>query len=102
MNREEQPVIRAALLSVLATWISFAHSQDYQTQKIASGLKVPWGMAFFDDITLLVTERNGHILALNIITGETSKLMENPSNLYSAGQGGWLDIALSPFEKNKF
>ncbi|NOH71294.1 PQQ-dependent sugar dehydrogenase [Vibrio pectenicida] len=95
-------MIRATLLLVLATWISFAHSQDYQTQKIASGLKVPWGMAFFDDNTLLVTERNGHILTLNTKTGSTSKLMENPSNLYSGGQGGWLDIALSPFEKNKF
>nr|WP_275435854.1 PQQ-dependent sugar dehydrogenase [Vibrio sp. Of14-4] len=96
------PVIRTALCLVLTASISFAHSQGYQTQKIASGLKVPWGMAFFDANTLLVTERNGHILALNTINGETSKLMENPSDLYSVGQGGWLDITSSPFEKNKF
>ncbi|MBU2898172.1 PQQ-dependent sugar dehydrogenase [Vibrio hepatarius] len=93
---------RTALLLVLAVWISFAYSQEYHTQKIASGLKVPWGMAFVDNDTLLVAERNGHILALNTKTGNTSKLMENPHNLYAAGQGGWMDIAASPFEKKKF
>lgn len=92
-------MIRTALCLVLAAWISFAHSQGYQTQKIASGFKVPWGMVFSDDNTLLVTERNGHILALNIRTGNTSKLMDNPTHLYAAGQGGWMDIASSPFEK---
>lgn len=60
-----------------------------------------WGMTFADDNTLLVTERNGHILSVDIATGKSTQLMEDPAGLYANGQGGLLDIAMSPFEPNK-
>ncbi|WP_038176689.1 PQQ-dependent sugar dehydrogenase [Vibrio coralliilyticus] len=88
-------------LVTFTCWTSPALSADYSTEKIASGLLVPWGMAFADDNTLLVTERNGHILSVDIATGKSTQLMEDPAGLYANGQGGLLDIAISPFEPNK-
>ncbi|KFI10467.1 dehydrogenase [Vibrio sp. B183] len=88
-------------LVTFTCWTSPALSADYSTEKIASGLLVPWGMAFADDNTLLVTERNGHILSVDIATGKSTQLMEDPAGLYANGQGGLLDIAMSPFEPNK-
>ncbi|WP_216601933.1 PQQ-dependent sugar dehydrogenase [Vibrio coralliilyticus] len=88
-------------LATFTCWVSPALSADYSTEKIASGLLVPWGMTFADDNTLLVTERNGHILSIDIATGKSTQLMEEPAGLYANGQGGLLDIAMSPFEPNK-
>ena len=88
-------------LVTFTCWTSPALSADYSTEKIASGLLVPWGMTFADDNTLLVTERNGHILSVDIATGKSTQLMEDPAGLYANGQGGLLDIAMSPFEPNK-
>nr|WP_081305560.1 PQQ-dependent sugar dehydrogenase [Vibrio coralliilyticus] len=88
-------------LVTFTCWTSPALSADYSTEKIASGLLVPWGMTFADNNTLLVTERNGHILSVDIATGKSTQLMEDPAGLYANGQGGLLDIAMSPFEPNK-
>ena len=81
---------------VLACW-AVPLQAEYETQKLVSGLLIPWGMTFADDNTLLVTERNGHIVAVNLNTGRTTQLMENPEDLYASGQGGLLDIIMSPF-----
>ena len=88
-------------LMTLTCWSSQALAMDYAVEKVASGLLVPWGMTFADDSTLLVTERNGHILSVDITTGESTRLMGNPAGLYANGQGGLLDIAMSPFDANQ-
>ncbi|WED28257.1 PQQ-dependent sugar dehydrogenase [Vibrio sp. DW001] len=72
----------------------------YEVEKVSSGLIIPWGLAYIDDNTMLITERNGAIKRLNLLTGEHKTLAEIP-NVWAKGQGGLLDIALSPFDDNK-
>ncbi|MEO1039907.1 MAG: PQQ-dependent sugar dehydrogenase [Pseudomonadota bacterium] len=68
---------------------------DYQVETVASGFDWPWGLAFLPDGRMLVTERSG---ALRLV--DESGLQADPvagtPPVYFAGQGGLLDIALSP------
>lgn len=70
-------------------------SHDITVREIVSGLEYPWGMAFIDENTILVTEREG---ALRIIRdGTVSEPISGlPDNVFVRGQGGMLDVALHP------
>ena len=61
---------------------------------VARGLEHPWGLAFLPDGRLLVTERPGR---LRLVTnGQLSELLAGVPQVYARGQGGLLDVALSP------
>lgn len=72
-----------------------------KVEKIASNLGIPWGMTFIDEKKLLFTTRDGKFGILNIKTKKINYI--NVSlELFSKGQGGVLDIQVSPnFEKDK-
>ena len=89
-------------LAILASFISFSTFADhYFAKKIASGFAVPWGITFVSPTTMLVSERNGDIRILNINTGKHKVAAKAPSDTFAGGQGGLLDIASSPFDKNE-
>jgi glucose/arabinose dehydrogenase len=88
--------ITGLILTLLAA--NTAHA--YEAEKVTSGLNMPWGLAYIDDSTMLITERNGAIKHINLVTGKHQTLAEIP-NIWVKGQGGLLDIATSPFDKNK-
>ena len=54
-------------------------------------LNYPWGMTFVDSENILITEKKGNLLKLNISTGEIIKI-DHPIPIYSSGQGGLLDV----------
>lgn len=61
---------------------------------LAEGLVHPWALAFLPDGRFLVTERGG---ALRIIeNGEIGPPIEGVPAVMARGQGGLLDVALSP------
>jgi aldose sugar dehydrogenase len=61
---------------------------------VARGLERPWGLAFLPDGRLLVTERPGR---LRIVTGGgLSAPLAGVPAVFARGQGGLLDVALSP------
>ncbi len=66
-----------------------------KVEKVLEGLGVPWGMTFISPTELLITERSGSILLFNL---ETSKkvILKNTPNVMHDGQGGMLDVAISP------
>ena len=72
-----------------------AKSVDFEIKEIISGLGIPWGMTFLDKDKLLINEKDGNILLFNIKTKKLKKL-SNPPNIILQGQGGLLDIKLSP------
>jgi glucose/arabinose dehydrogenase len=61
---------------------------------VAVGLEHPWGLAFLPDGRLLVTERPGR-LRLVSRDGVSEPLAGVPA-VYARGQGGLLDVSLSP------
>ncbi len=62
-------------------------------EPVASGLGVPWAMAFVAPDRMLVTERGGRVLSLDIATGDTSEVTGIPA-VKTGGQGGLLDVAV--------
>jgi glucose/arabinose dehydrogenase len=72
-----------------------------QAQTVVKGLEHPWGLEFLPDKRMLVTERPGR---LRIITpdGRVSEPLTGVPQVYASGQGGLLDVALSPaFDKDR-
>ncbi len=62
---------------------------------VVRGLEHPWGLAFLPDGRLLVTERPGR---LRLVTpgGRPSDPLAGVPEVAASGQGGLLDVALSP------
>jgi glucose/arabinose dehydrogenase len=69
-------------------------SVQVATRVIATGLEIPWGLAFLPDGRALVSERaSGRLLAITA-SGNVEEIQRLPS--HSIGEGGLLGIALSP------
>lgn len=63
--------------------------------KVADGLENPWAIEFLPDGRMLVTERPGRLRIVGK-DGALSKPLVGLPEVYARGQGGLLDIALSP------
>lgn len=71
------------------------------TEVVASGLEYPWALAFLPDGRMLVTERPGR-LRLVAADGSLSSPISGVPRVFAQGQGGLLDLALSPdFDKDR-
>ncbi|WAG80672.1 PQQ-dependent sugar dehydrogenase [Metapseudomonas furukawaii] len=71
------------------------------TEVVASGLEYPWALAFLPDGRMLVTERPGR-LSLVTTDGRLSSPISGVPRVFAQGQGGLLDLALSPdFDKDR-
>lgn len=69
---------------------------EFTLTPIAEGLEFPWAISFLPNGDALVTEREGQLRMI-----KDGKLLEQPisglpKNIYVAGQGGLLDVALHP------
>lgn len=74
----------------------------FKVVEIASGLARPWGLAFLPNGDLLVTEREGRLRLIQDGKLTPEPISGLPQNLYAAGQGGLLDVALHPaFSDNR-
>jgi glucose/arabinose dehydrogenase len=62
---------------------------------VATGLEHPWGLAFLPDGRMLVTERPGRLRVVGR-DRSVSPPVANLSPVYDSGQGGLLDVVLSP------
>ncbi len=105
---------RAGIVAVLALGPGFAadaHGQAMRVatqggpvriETIAAGLEHPWSLAVLPDGRMLVTERPGQ---LRVVTrsGALSAPVAGVPRVYASGQGGLLDVALSPdFARDRF
>jgi glucose/arabinose dehydrogenase len=77
-------------------------SSSFTTQHLYDSFQNPWGMAWLDDGTLLVTEKAGEILIFKDDKFSGQKLQGVPA-VMSEGQGGLLDIKAHPnYSQNKW
>ncbi len=74
-------------------------NQEFKLLKITDNLNYPWGMTFIDKENLLVTEKNGKLLKINIKTGIKKEIEHEIQNIkfkniknISNQQGGLLDV----------
>jgi glucose/arabinose dehydrogenase len=97
-------VVFLALSAAAAASIAGAQeAQRFRTEKVevvaetvARGLANPWSIAFLPDGRMLVTERPGRLRIVGA-DGKLSKPLGGlPDNIAARGQGGLLDVALSP------
>ena len=70
---------------------------DYQYEIVVDDIDIPWGMTFTKKDELLVTEKSG--IMYRIKDGKKTILKGLPP-VYVRGQGGLLDIAISPNYQN--
>ncbi len=68
---------------------------EIAAQQIASGLDHPWAIAFLPDSRMLVTERAGRLRLVTAEGGVSPPLAGLPE-VDARGQGGLLDVAVSP------
>ena len=66
------------------------NASDFTLKKITS-LKEPWGSTFLNNNELLITEKSGKILIVNL-KDKKSKIISHNLKVLEYGQGGLLDI----------
>ena len=103
-------LLRAAvlLLTLAAPLVAMAEQTNapaapqtaIKVEEIATGLDYPWSLQFLPDGRYLVTERPGRIRIVST-NGAISPAIAGVPQVMNSGQGGLLDILLSPdFEKS--
>jgi glucose/arabinose dehydrogenase len=80
-------------LSVLS--FSYLNAKEIKTQTIISNLTIPWGMTFIDEDKMLITQRDGKVFLLDILSKKLASI-KNPPKVFVYRQGGLLDIKVSP------
>jgi glucose/arabinose dehydrogenase len=68
---------------------------SYEYQLVTKGIDIPWGMAWLDDESILVSDRKGELRIIK--NGEllSEKVVGLPE-LRAQGQGGLLDVVVDP------
>ena len=93
--------VAAALLLPHAAAAEITNAPKQETKRpikaetVAKGLVHPWGLAFLPDGRLLVTERPGRLRIIGK-DGHLSAPVGGVPPVVARGQGGLLDVALSP------
>jgi glucose/arabinose dehydrogenase len=68
---------------------------EIKVTEIARGLEHPWSLAFLPDGSMLVTERAGRLRKV-AADGSVSTPLSGVPAVFAEGQGGLLDVVLSP------
>jgi glucose/arabinose dehydrogenase len=73
--------------------IASPNKLNYSYETFVDSLEIPWGMSFINKNDLLVTEKSG---ILYRVTNGAKKMVKGLPPIYVRGQGGLLDVAVSP------
>lgn len=81
-----------------------SEGMKYQVELITQNLGgIPWGMAFTSENELFITFISGRMILFDINTKKSTTITGMPENPLYQGQGGLMDVALSPnFENDNF
>ena len=81
--------------TVGASWEYDSQLGRYRVEVIATGVRVPFGMAFLPDSRALMTDRPGTLWLLDISTGTMTRVAGVPA-VSDSVDGGLLDIEVHP------
>jgi glucose/arabinose dehydrogenase len=86
----------AATATAAATAQTLASEKGpIRVTEVVRGLDHPWALAFLPDGDMLVTERSGQLRRISR-DGKLSAPLAGVPRVFAQGQGGLLDVALSP------
>jgi glucose/arabinose dehydrogenase len=69
--------------------------QSYEYQLVTKGIDIPWGMAWLDEKTILVSDRKGELRIIS--NGKLlNEVVTGLPKLRAQGQGGMLDVVVDP------
>jgi glucose/arabinose dehydrogenase len=68
---------------------------ELQATPVAKGLEHPWSIEFMPNGSMLVSERPGRLRVVSV-DGRVSQPLAGMPKVFASGQGGLLDVALSP------
>ena len=94
-------ILMTLAMSVLLAWAPLAKAErselgELQLTEMVGGLEHPWSLVFLPDGQgSLITERPGRLRWLNA-QGQLSAPLGGVPAVFARGQGGLLDVALSP------
>ena len=66
-------------------------SEDFRLNQLISGLNSPWSLTFKNQNEILITEKSGQILLVNLENNKIQKIKHN-LDVLEDGQGGLLEI----------
>jgi len=78
-------------LIILFSNFNFAIAEDFKLTKILEDLNSPWSLSFVSQNEVLITEKPGNIIYVNIENKKQKKIKHNLKVL-EHGQGGLLDV----------
>ncbi len=101
--RQTLRLMLACLATSVAASAFAAQNQSYPSEhgnirvsELATGLEHPWSLAILPgEAGLLVTERPGRLRRISL-AGKVSQPIAGTPKVYAQGQGGLLDVVLSP------
>jgi len=79
------------LLVILISNSQKAKAEDFKLTKILEGLNSPWSLSFVSQNEVLITEKSGNIIYVNIENKKQKKVKHN-LKILEHGQGGLLDV----------
>lgn len=89
------------LVAAQSVWSQQIETQSgvLTVQQRAGGLEEPWAFGFLPDGTILITERDGRLLA---VSGDSRRQIEGLPKILADAQGGLLDILVPrDFSENR-
>ena len=72
-----------------------ARSESLRLVPVVDGLDYPWDIVFIDETSALISEKTGHLLRIDLGTGERYEIAGVPEVAF-VGQGGLLGVELHP------
>ena len=66
-------------------------SEDFRLSQLISGFNSPWSLTFKNENEILITEKSGQILLVNLKDNKITKVKHN-LDVLEDGQGGLLEI----------
>ena len=83
--------MKKILIFLFLFTFSNLQSSELKFEKIFEDLDKPWSLSFIDKENILITEKTGKLISLNLKKKNLNEIQHNLS-LISLGQGGLLDI----------
>jgi len=79
------------IILIYLTYFSNLSSNEFKLDEVIKNLSNPWSLSFITDEDILVTEKSGNILKINLTNKKIDKLTHN-LNILEDGQGGLLEV----------